>query len=73
MNTETKTKPAGAVKWRCKVTEAGAGKQHGESKHLKGRGAIVVLTEAEADAAEKQGWVTRVGVASAPDAGKPAA
>jgi hypothetical protein len=60
---DTTPKPADAVKWRCKVTAAGARKQYGDDKHLKGRGAVVVLNEAAAKAAEKQGWVTLEGIA----------
>lgn len=67
MKNDTDTAPAGAVHWRCKVTAAGAAKQYGASKHKKGRGALVVLTEAEAAAAEKQGWVTREGLVEAPE------
>lgn len=54
---------AAAVQWRCKVTKAGAGKVYGACKHKRGVGAVVVLTDAEAKAAESQGWVTRAGVA----------
>lgn len=56
------TTPAAAVLWRCKVTRAGAGKVYGACRHKRGAGAVVELTEAEAAAAESQGWVTREGV-----------
>ncbi len=57
------TTPAAAVQWRCKVLKAGAGKTYGANKHKRGVGAVVILTEAEAVAAEGQGWVKREGVA----------
>lgn len=59
------TTPAAAVQWRCKVLKAGAGKSYGTNKHKRGVGAAVLLTEAEATAAEAQGWVKREGIASA--------
>lgn len=60
---EAGTTPAAAVQWRCKVLKAGAGKTYGLNKHKRGVGAVVILTEAEAVAAEGQGWVKREGVA----------
>ena len=57
------TNPAAAVQWRCKVLKAGAGKTYGSKRHKKGIGAVVLLTEAEASAAEGQGWVKREGLA----------
>jgi len=53
---------AGAVQWLCTVTKAGAKKRYGSDRHLKGRGAQVRLTEAEAKAAEAQGWVQIDGI-----------
>ncbi len=54
--------PAAAVQWRCKVLKAGAGKTYGTNRHKRGLNAIVLLTEAEATAAEGQGWVIRQGI-----------
>ncbi len=63
------TTPATAVQWRCKVTKAGAGKTYGTNKHKRGVGALVILSEVEAAAAEGLKWVTREGVFTAPAAG----
>lgn len=56
---------ATGVMFECTVTDAGAGKKYGDCKHRKGRNARVTLTEVEADAAEKAGWVKREGIAKA--------
>ena len=57
--------PAKGVHYTCEVLAAGAGKTYGSiDRHKKGRGARVTLSEAEAAAAEKQGWVKKVGIKS---------
>jgi hypothetical protein len=54
---------ASAVQWRCEVTEAGAGRVYGSSRHRKGRGALVTLGDTEATEAEAKGWVVKAGKA----------